>query len=113
MCYSELVEILKLRYYVIFHYDSKNFFFRLLKTLCTILFIIPFAVVSSFNFLIDLIMFIPTKIPFIKIFAKFICKLCDYVTWLIFSLIMLSDRLYNTKFYQMTKISSDKKEKSE
>lgn len=111
--YDELVESLKLRYYAIFHYASKNIVYLLFKTLCIPLFIIPFAIVSSIVFVADLILFVPSKIPIIRAIAKLICKFFDFVTWILFSLVILADRLFQTNLYQMTKIDSNKNQTDE
>ena len=84
------------KFKIIFNYGSKNVGYVILKTLCILLFVIPFIVSSIISFLIDILFLIPSMLPFIGIVARLVCFIVGSIDSLFFVLLTLSDSIFNS-----------------
>ena len=99
-----LLATFKVRYYVIFHYASKNAGYIFLKTLCLILFLIPFIVIDTVDFVVETILIIPTFIPIIGLPIKLVCMLLGMINSIVFTLTAIADVIYDTENQKLLEI---------
>lgn len=92
-----LVITLKIRYYVVFRYACKKTGYILLKTLCLIIFLIPFIITELVDFIIETLLAIPSIIPIIGIPAKLACLIFGAICSIFFTLLAIADVIYNTE----------------
>ena len=76
---KDLLNALRMKYFIIFHYGSKKIGYIILKTICILIFIIPFFIYSIFNFIVDIILLILSYIPILGIFVRLICYVFDSI----------------------------------
>jgi hypothetical protein len=98
---SGFFALLKLRYSLIFHYGSKKLGYIILKTICLLLFFIPFLAYEIFDFVIELILLIPCYIPIICIVSRFICYILGWINTLLFSLVNSADIIFDSENYKV------------
>ena len=97
-----LLNALKMKYFIIFHYGSKKLGYIILKTICILIFIIPFLIYSVFNLIVDIVLLIPLYIPIIGIFARLICYIFDGINSLIFILLTFADIVFESENSKIT-----------
>ena len=102
-----LLSTLKLRYSLIFHYGSNKAGYVFLKTLCILIFIIPFFVYGIFDFIVEMILLIPSYIPIIGLLARFICFILGSINSLFFILLTLADIFYKSENAQVIEKLND------
>ena len=105
---EDLFARLKLRYSIIFHYGANNIGYILLKTICILLFIVPFFVYGVFNFILGIILLIPSFLPIIGLIARFISFISDSIHSIFFILITLADAVYESENMQVIQKLNDK-----
>ena len=105
--FDSLFTALKLRYFIIFHYGSKKTKYVLLKTLCILIFIIPFCMYGLFNFVLGIILLIPSFIPIIGLAARFICFISESIHSIFFMLITLPDAIFESENMQLIETLND------
>ena len=95
--FSKYFEIYKLRYAIAFRYSSNKFWYKILKTLCIIIFALPCFWFDVCDVLFNLVFYIPSRLPIICIPAKVTCLIVDIIDSLIFTLLILADFIFRTK----------------
>ena len=96
MFFEDLFARLKLRYTILFHYGAKNPGYIILKTICIILFVVPFSVYGIFNFILGLVLLIPSIIPIVGLAARLVCYISDSIHSIFFILITLADTIFES-----------------
>lgn len=99
---------LKVRYAVLFLYGSKRVEYIVLKTLCILLFTIPFFACEIFTFIVGLVLLIPSFIPIICIPARLITYILEYITSWVYMLVMLADIIYDSENMKIAEVYNNK-----
>ncbi len=93
---EDLFDNLKLKYYIIFHYGSKNIGYIILKTLLIILFFMPYFLYGIFDFFVEILLLIPSYLPIICIPVRIVCLVLGGISSIFFVLLTLADAFYHT-----------------
>ena len=88
---------LLLKYKLILCYGSKKVFYIIFKTLCLLIFFIPYAAYSLYNFICDLLLFIPSFLPIVGLVARLLSDILRAINALLIMLLLIPDAIFKTE----------------